>query len=48
MLILIAILLIVWLAGLLGSFTFGGWIHLLPAVAVVLGLLRLFRGRRRR
>lgn len=40
------ILLILWLLGLVTSTTMGGFIHILPVVAVVVILLRLIGGRR--
>ena len=44
---LIAVLLIVlWLLGLVTSFTLGGLIHLLLVIAVIAILLRLISGRR--
>jgi hypothetical protein len=47
MLELIAVVLIVlWLLGLVTSFTMGGLIHLLLVIAVVVILLRLISGRR--
>ena len=47
MLVLIAVLLIVlWLLGLVTSYTLGGLIHLLLVIAVVAILLRLITGRR--
>ncbi|HUO84146.1 MAG TPA: hypothetical protein VM534_03440 [Thermoanaerobaculia bacterium] len=45
---LIAILLILVLAGLLTSMTLGGWIYLIPVVAALLAVYWLFAGRRRR
>lgn len=45
---LIPILLIAWLVGLLLSYNFGGWIHLLPLLAVVLAIASLFGKRKRR
>jgi len=43
----IAILLIIlWLLGLVSSYTLGGFIHILLVVAVVMILLRLIEGRR--
>ena len=43
----IAILLIVlWLLGLVTSYTIGGFIHILLVVAVIVVLLRLINGRR--
>jgi hypothetical protein len=47
MLELIAVVLIVlWLLGLVTSFTLGGLIHLLLVIAVVVILLRVISGRR--
>lgn len=40
-----AILLILWLLGLVTSYTVGGFIHLLLVVAVILVLIRIIRGR---
>lgn len=40
-----AILIVLWLLGLVSSYTLGGWIHLLLIVAVVLILIRLIQGR---
>lgn len=43
----IAILLIVlWLLGLVSSYTMGGLIHILLVVAVIVILIRLIQGRR--
>lgn len=42
----IAILLIVlWLLGLVSSYTLGGFIHLLLVIAVIMIVLRVIRGR---
>jgi hypothetical protein len=47
MLELIAVVLVVlWLLGLVSSFTMGGLIHLLLVIAVVIILLRAISGRR--
>jgi hypothetical protein len=47
MLWLVAIILILlWIIGLLTSFTLGGFIHVLIIVAVILVLVRIIRGRR--
>lgn len=47
MLYTIAIILIVlWLLGLVTSYTMGGFIHILLVVAVVVVLLRVIRGQR--
>jgi len=40
------VLLILWLLGLVSTYTIGGFIHILLVVAVVLILLRLISGRR--
>jgi hypothetical protein len=40
------ILVILWLAGLLTSYTAGGLIHALLLIAVVILLIRVFTGRR--
>lgn len=40
------ILIVLWLLGLVSSYTIGGLIHLLLVVAVVLLLLQIIRGRR--
>lgn len=38
-----AILIVLWLVGLAASYTLGGFIHVLLALAVVLILIRLFQ-----
>lgn len=38
------VLLVLWLLGLVSSYTLGGFIHILLVVAVVLVLLRVIRG----
>jgi hypothetical protein len=40
------ILIILWLLGLVSSYTMGGFIHVLLVIAVVVILLRLISGRR--
>jgi Family of unknown function (DUF5670) len=40
------VLLILWVLGLVTSFTLGGFIHILLVVAVVMVLLNLINGRR--
>jgi hypothetical protein len=42
----IAILLVLWLLGVVTSYTMGGLIHILLVVAVVVVLLRIIQGRR--
>jgi len=39
-----AVLVVLWLLGLLMSYTMGGWIHVLLAVAVILVLVKMFGG----
>ncbi len=41
-----AILLILWLLGLVSSYTMGGFIHVLLVIAVVVVLLRIISGRK--
>jgi len=43
---LLVILVVMWLAGMVTSYTMGGVIHLLLVVAVVLFLVRVVGGRR--
>ena len=40
------VLIVLWLLGLVSSYTMSGFIHLLLVLAVVLVLLRLIQGRR--
>ncbi len=40
------ILIILWLLGLVTSYTIGGFIHILLVIAIVLVLLRIIRGDR--
>lgn len=40
------VLLILWLLGMVSSYTLGGFIHLLLIVAVVVVLIRVIQGRR--
>lgn len=39
------ILIIAWLLGLISSYTMGGFIHILLAVAIVAVLMRLIQGK---
>jgi hypothetical protein len=39
------ILLVLWLLGLVSSYTLGGYIHILLVVALVVVLIRLIQGR---
>lgn len=40
------ILLILWLLGIVGSYTFGGFIHVLLVIALVVLVFQLLSGRR--
>ena len=42
---LIVVLLILWLLGLVTSYTLGGFIHVLLVIAIVVVLLRVIGGR---
>ena len=43
---LVLVLLLLWLLGLITSYTFGGVIHILLVVALVVVVIRLLQGRR--
>jgi hypothetical protein len=43
---LIVLLVILWLLGMVSSYTLGGFIHILLVVAIVVLLLRVIQGRR--
>lgn len=43
---LIVVLVVLWLLGLVSSYTLGGFIHVLLVIAVIVLLLRVFRGNR--
>jgi Family of unknown function (DUF5670) len=45
MLVVVFILLIMWALGMISSYTFGGAIHLLLVVALVVLVIRLAQGR---
>jgi len=40
------VLVILWLLGLITSFTLGGFIHVLLVIAVIVIIIRLIQGRR--
>jgi len=47
MLYVIAVVLVVlWLLGIVSSYTMGGFVHVLLVVAIVVVLLRVIRGRK--
>jgi len=41
-----AVLLILWLLGLVSSYTMGGFIHILLVIAIVVVLIRVIQGRK--
>lgn len=43
---IVVILLILWLLGLVSSYTLGGFIHLLLVLAVIIIVINLVQGRR--
>jgi hypothetical protein len=43
---LIVVLVILWLLGMVSSYTLGGFIHILLVIAIVVLLLRVISGRR--
>lgn len=40
------VLIILWILGLVSSYTLGGFIHILLVIAIIVILLRLVQGRR--
>ena len=40
------VLLVLWLLGMVSSYTLGGFIHLLLVLAIAVILIRVFQGRR--
>jgi len=43
---LIVVLVILWLLGMVSSYTLGGFIHLLLLIAIAVVLIRIIQGRR--
>lgn len=43
---LVVVLIVLWLVGLVSSYTMGGLIHLLLVIAIVVILFRVIQGRR--
>lgn len=41
-----AILVVLWLLGLVSGYTIGGFIHILLVIAIVVVLIRIIQGRR--
>ena len=46
LLTIFVILLVLWLLGLVSSYTLGGFIHLLLVIAIVILIINLIQGRR--
>ncbi len=42
---LFVILLVLWLVGIVSSYTFGGFIHILLVLAIAMVLIRIIQGR---
>lgn len=43
---IVVLLIVLWLLGLVSSYTMGGFIHLLLVIALIVIIIRLIRGRR--
>ena len=43
---IIAILVVLWLLGMITSYTLGGFLHILLVIAIILLVVRLLTGRR--
>jgi hypothetical protein len=43
---IVLILLVLWLLGLVSSYTLGGFIHILLVIAIIIVIVNLVRGRR--
>ena len=43
---ILAILLILWLLGLVSGYTLGGFVHILLVIAVIVVLIRVIQGRK--
>jgi hypothetical protein len=41
---IVIILLVLWVLGLITSYTLGGWIHVLLALAIILAIIQLVMG----
>lgn len=46
LLIIAAVLILLWAAGFATSFTFGGLIHILLVIAIILIIMRMFDGKK--
>ena len=43
---IVVVLLVLWLLGLVTSYTLGGFIHVLLVIAIIVVVIRLIQGRR--
>jgi hypothetical protein len=43
---IVVMLIVLWILGLVSSYTMGGFIHILLAVAIIVVLVRVIRGQR--
>ena len=43
-LFLVILLVVLWLLGMLTTYTLGGWLHILLVIAIVFLLIRVIRG----
>ena len=43
---ILAVLLVLWLLGMVSSYTIGGYIHILLVVAIAVVLIRIIQGRK--
>jgi len=43
---ILAVLVILWLLGMVSSYTLGGFIHILLVIAIAVVLIRIIQGRR--
>jgi hypothetical protein len=41
-----AMIVVLWLLAIAGSYTIGGWIHILPVIAVIMVLISIIQQRR--
>lgn len=46
LLTIVVVLIVLWLLGLMTSYTLGGFIHVLLVIAIIVVLLRIIQGKR--
>ena len=44
-LFLVVLLVVLWLLGMVTTYTLGGWLHILLVIAIIFLLIRVIRGR---